>query len=90
MLPVLHFLRFGKLIFLVCGVFSVLFVLGALTLVVLGTEFGRQAGEKCYFECGFSLGVDLPQDEHGLTNILLIGVGGGAYHADKGINLPIR
>ena len=42
------------------------------------------------FRVRFSLGVDPSQDEHGLTNILLIGVGGGErIYADKGINLPI-
>lgn len=88
MLPVFAFSALRKTnLSRVWRVFSVLFVLGALTLVVLGTEFGRQAGKNAISSAVFSLGVDLPQDEHGLTNILLIGVGGGAYHADKGHKL---
>lgn len=66
---------------------SVVFIVVALFAALLGTDIGRQAGKNAISGAVFSLGADLPKDEHGLTNILLLGVGGGEFHADKGHKL---
>ena len=64
-----------------------LFSLFAVSLAFFWTEFGRGAGKTLVKNTFFALGADLPQDANGLTNILLLGHGGGETHAGKGAKL---
>ncbi len=72
--------RMGKI---VRTSFGVAFVIVAFSIALVHSGVGKKVGT----ELVFSLGAELPKDEHGFTNILMLGVGGGEAHAAKGHKL---
>lgn len=62
------------------------FVGAALAMLFVWTDIGNRTGKAFVKESLFALGAELPQDDKGLTNILLLGIGGEA-HAQKGHKL---
>lgn len=68
-------------------ILSSVFVIGAFLTAFAWSDIGQRAGKAFVKETVFSLGTDLPKDEHGFTNILITGVGGGETHAAKGAKL---
>ncbi len=66
---------------------GVFFVIVAFSVVVLNSSLGQRASKALVKETIFALGVELPKDEHGFTNILLLGNGDPETHGAKGHKL---
>ena len=67
--------------------FGIIFVLFSLLFAFFWTETGRQTAKTVVKTAVFSLGAELPKDENELTNVLILGRGGGDKHEGKGHNL---
>jgi LCP family protein required for cell wall assembly len=67
--------------------FGIIFSVSALTAAVVWTDIGRNTGKNIVVKTLMSFGSELPKDNNGFTNILLLGSGGGEAHAAKGHKL---
>ncbi len=75
---------FGRRLKIALGI---IFVVGAFSIVIAQSGLGQRAGKALVKETIFALGAELPKDEHGFTNILLMGSGDPETHGAKGHKL---